>query len=333
MDHPLNILVFQPDFSKYGSAYYQHQFTEALGRVHRIFRYGPDLEGYNAQQTIHQVLDMCPFEPDLICFAAGWEIESEEIPESDPHPNLQVSSVDIPSVMVLNKEYKKLDRKFQFIQDNDIKLVFTVHHNYSLWEEEVGVPFVHFPFAVDPSYFSHHNEPKRYDLGFSGRLQPRWDDIRARLKDHLYLRWPIKSPRYWRTKVFWAEPDSNRILRYIRPQQIQDYARLMNQSKIWISTPSPIGLIGTRYYEIMSSKTLMFCSKSGAYEGLFKDGEHCVEFDLDLSDFEDKLFFYLNHEDERQEIIEKAHAHVLRNHTWVQRIEQFTNSVNQVVLR
>lgn len=180
MDNELNILVLQPDFSRYGSAYYQHQFTEALGRMHNIFRYGPSLEGYSQQHTIDQVLEICPFEPDLICFAAGWEIENEDIPEFDPHPNLQVSDVDIPSVMVLNKEYKKLDRKFQFIQDNKIRLVFTVHHNYLEWQEETGVPFIHFPFAVDPGFFSRYDEIKHYDLGFSGRLQEQWDDVRAR---------------------------------------------------------------------------------------------------------------------------------------------------------
>ena len=179
----LNILVLQPDFSQYYGAYYQHQFTEALGRVHRIFRYGPDLEGYDKGHTIEDVLRLCPFHPNLICFAAGWELENTGVPEFDPHPAIQVSKIGIPSVMVLNKEYKKLDKKFQFIQDNGIRMVFTVHHHYNRWQEQVGVPFVHFPFAVDPELFMDYGEKKRYSLGFSGALQGQWTDVRLRVKN------------------------------------------------------------------------------------------------------------------------------------------------------
>ena len=81
----LNILVLQPDFSRYTSAYYQHDFTEALGRRHQVFRYGPDRYnltevGYDRGHSIKDVLRLCPFEPDLICFAAGWEVEDPSVP-------------------------------------------------------------------------------------------------------------------------------------------------------------------------------------------------------------------------------------------------------------
>ncbi len=326
MINRLNILVLQPDFSWYVSAYYQHQFTETLGRSHRIFRYGPGLEGYDRRHTIDNVLKLCPFEPDLICFAAGWELENPDVAEFDPHPAIQVSNTGIPSVMVLNKEYKKLDKKFRFIQDNGIRMVFTVHHHYRRWQEQTGVPFVHFPFAVDPELFNDYSERKRYALGFSGQLQMQYSDIRARVKDRLFLRWPIKSPRYWRIRIFWLEgriPFVN--------QRVEDYARMMNRSKMWLSTPSPANLVGTRFYEIMAAKALLFCSGSTAYNGLFEDKTHCVLFNPDLSDFDDLFFYYLNHEDERQEIVDRAYAHVLENHTWERRIEQFTDAVGKIL--
>ena len=112
----------------------------------------------------------------------------------------------------------------------------------------------------------------------------------------------------------------------------REYARLLNRSKIWLSTPSALDLVGTRFYEIMASKTLLFCNRSDAYDGLFEDKAHCVMFDPDLSDFDDRLFYYLDHEDERLAIVEAAHAHVLKHHTWDRRIEQFTDTVRERAL-
>ena len=322
----LRILVLQPDFSRYGSAYYQYQFTQALGRAHRVYQYGPGLDGYDKRHAIEDVLQLCPFEPDLICFAAGWEIEDPAVPEYDPHPAIRTAHIAIPSVMILNKEYKKLDRKFRFIQDNGIQLVFTAHHHFYLWQNDVGVLFLRFPFAVDPELFKDHGEAKRYDLGFSGALHEQWTDLRVKIRDHLFLRHPLKAPRYWGLRIFW--PGGWR-----RRPHGDSYARLINRSRMWISTPSALELVGTRFYEIMASRTLLFCSRSDAYAGLFEDGEHCVMFEPDLSDFDDKLFHYLKHDDEREAIVERAYRHVRRLHTWERRIQEFTRAVDMLMPR
>ena len=332
MTTKLNILLLQPDFSRYNSAYYQHQFTKALGRVHQVYRYGPKLAGYDQRHTIDDVLKLCPFEPDLICFGAGWENENLDISEFDPHPAINAAKVNVPSVLVLNKEYKKLEGKFRFIQDNRIRLVFTTHHHYTRWEEQVGVPFIHFPFAVDPELFRDYGERKRYALGFSGSLHTQWLDLRGKIKEHLFLRWPIKRPRYWGMRLFWSEVGRRRVFRRVfRVPRGENYARLINRSKIWLSTPSAVDIVGTRYYEIMAAKTLLMCSRSPAYEGLFKEGTHCVMFEPDLQDFDETLGYYLEHEDARQRIVDEAYGHVLREHTWDKRIEQFTDAVMTIL--
>ena len=322
--NPIRILFLQPDFSGYRSAYYQHQFAVALGKVHQLFHYGPGFEGYEPEHTILDVLKLCPFRPDLICFGAGWERQDPAEQEFDPHPAINVADTDIPSVMILNKEYKKLDRKFQFILDNNIQIVFTTHHDHARWQDELGVKFIHFPYAVDSELFRDYGERKRYDIGFSGSLHEQWTDVRLRIKRKLYIRRPIKSPRYWRLRVFWEEWAS-------RLPKGEDYARLINSSRSWLATPSAIGLVGTRFYEIMASKALLLCNRSPVYDGLFEDGKHCVMFEPDLSDFDDKLFYYLKHEDERQAIVERAYRHVRENHTWDKRAEQFANVARELV--
>ncbi len=324
----LNVLLLQPDFSQYGAAYYQHQFTMALERVHRVFRYGRRLPHYDTNHTIEDVLNLCPFEPDLICFAAGWEVEIDESQTQAPHSSLSIGNLDIPSVMVLNKEYSNLDAKLQFIQDNELDLVFTVHQNHQGWARQTGVEFVHFPFAVDEQMFRDYGERKQYGFGFSGRLHDRWTDIRAKIKDQIFLKWPIKRPKYWYTRVFWSEGIRLPGLRFPRGDA---YVRLINRSKMWLSTPSAMEIVGTRFYEIMATRTLLFCNRSPGYQGLFEDEVHCVMFDSDLSDFDERMFYYLEHENEREEIAEAGYNHVLENHTWDRRIEQFADSVKRIL--
>ena len=102
---------------------------------------------------------------------------------------------------------------------------------------------------------------------------------------------------------------------------------MINGSKMWLATPSAIGLVGTRFYEVMASRTLLFCSRSDAYGSLFEDLKHCVMFEPDLSDFDEKLFYYLGQEDKTRAITDRGYAHVHANHTWQRRIEQFTDVV------
>lgn len=105
----------------------------------------------------------------------------------------------------------------------------------------------------------------------------------------------------------------------------------MNATKICLNTLSPLDLVGCRYYEAMASKSLLFCERSPVYQGLFKDEQHCVMFESDLSDFDDKLFYYLKHEEERQAIVERAYRHVRENHTWDKRVEQFTEAIQSLM--
>ena len=62
----------------------------------------------------------------------------------------------------------------------------------------------------------------------------------------------------------------------------------------------------------MLSKTLLFCNNMPyEYEGMFIDGENFVMYDNDLSNFYEKIDYYLNNESERNKIIESAYDKVI----------------------
>ena len=147
-----------------------------------------------------------------------------------------------------------------------------------------------------------------------------WIDIRARIKAHL------REPRLAALRQLWNEGAAGMEIG-------EPYARQINAARIWLATPSAIDLLGPRFYEVLAVGSLLFCPRSEVYGDLFEDGRHCVMFEPDLSDFDDKLLYYLAHEDERQRIAAAGRVHALANHRWEDRARLFTQTVAPLVAR
>lgn len=335
----MNILFFSQNYENY-SAYYQHDLNVAMAKHHNVFFYGPGYEGYDVQDDFTSVMSKCTLDHiDLVCFGTSWERDDHPT-EYDIHPKLEFSNATIPKALFLNKEYKKLDRKFEYIKRNRIDIVFTVHHDYKIWEEKLNVRFVKLPFAIDPNLFRDYGERKIYDLGFSGAFHEKHSDIRRRIFDRLMAREHRRLRLYlsaWHSgfEDSFRERAKRQFIRILRPGFTLstkpvfgvDYAKLINRCRIYLATTSTFDIVGTRFYEVMACRSLLFCNQTNVYEGLFEEGVHCVSFESNLSDFSEKLYYYLTHDDERERITSQAYQHVHTHHTWDRRIEDFTRSV------
>ncbi len=325
----LRILYLSPDFASYRGAFYQQDVITSLQQYHTLYLYGPGFPDYDVSVSIVAILKRCQFNPDIVCIGHGWENQRLGEP-FDLHPDLRLKECSLPKVMILNKEYKKLNEKLDYIVKNQIDLVFTHHHSAENWSKQTGVKFTHWPFAVNQRLFYDYGEEKRWDLSFTGILQNPipgvQSDVRIRIKRRIlytFWKWNITKPRYTRYRIYWGKGSL----------PAEAYSRHMNATRVCLNTLSPLDLVGTRYYEAMASKSLLFCERSPVYEGLFEDGKHCIMFENDLSDFDDKLFYYLGHDDKRNAIIESAYHYVRAHHTWDKRIEQFTKLVQNLVLK
>lgn len=343
----MRIIYLSADMSRYSAAFYQQDVMDALQTQHHVFFYGPGFPLYDSSDAISDVISKSPFgEPNLICVGHAWLTDSPQA-DVDRHPKINLSRLSVPKVMIINKEYTNLDGKLDYIVDNNIDMVFTHHHDIQYYEEKTRTKFVFWPFAVDPDKFRDFGLDKAYDLVFTGLLRnptipEQQSDVRVRVQKRLFyslgeLRL-LQRPKYRRYKFFWhAYPASNWAARVslvihddkrLPPSQ---YSRLLNASRVCFNALSPLDLVTTRYYESMAAKCLCLCPRSPVYKGLFEDRRQCVMFESDLSDFDEKLFYYLDHEDERQAIVEEAYRHVRDNHTWGKRIEQFTAAVQPLL--
>ncbi len=231
-----------------------------------------------------------------------------------------IANISQTKALFLNKEYKNLDRKLKFVKDKKIDHVFTVHHDYQKWNKECpNAKFHKIPFAFNPQIFRDYQQEKALDVGFTGNLFNKgpyigssimgknFNNVRERIFNEL------KKEALNKHSIFFGGGV------YLRGEE---YGKKINSSKVWICTPSAIDLVGTRFYEIMGCNTLLFCKNlDGIYEGLFEDGKHYVGFSDDLSDFEEKLNYYLNNDREREMIALNGHRHAMKFHTWKNRVD------------
>jgi len=343
----MNVILLAQNYENYKSGYYHDDIVRVFRRKYNCFVYGKGYPGYELKDTIEDVIAKSPFKKsdiDIIVIGTSWEIQNSNNPESDPHPNINLSQLKIPKIFFLNKEYKKLQKKFEYIKKNKFDLAISAHPKCEYWSKKIGFPFLKSHFAIDKERFEKLNKlniPKTYNFGFTGSLHKKYTDIRYKIKCEIFDNPHVKSnlglsilfkknpikPEYRKYKIYWAEWGARSLFGKSLLPTGEEYLKFLRKFKIFFSTSSAEGLVGTRFFEIMASKTLLFIPESEFYDGLFKDGVNCCIFKKDLSDFKKKLEYYLSHLEERKKICENAYQDVMKNHTYETRIEKIINKL------
>ena len=231
---------------------------------------------------------------------------------------------NITKILYLNKEYKNLNEKLNFIKNNKIDIVFTVHHDYKKWNKLCGekTKFFKLPFAYNHNVFKDYSLDKNFDIGFTGNF----------FNAPVYKESSIMGPNFnnCRERIFKLLEDEKQLkdknLKNIIGEGVylkgEQYGKTINNTKIWISTPSAIDIVGTRFYEVMGCNTLLFAKYiPGIYDGIFEPDKHFVTFKDDLSDLIEKIIFYLENDKERKEISNSGYTLVNKEHRWSNRSE------------
>ena len=66
------------------------------------------------------------------------------------------------------------------------------------------------------------------------------------------------------------------------------------------------------------------------YEGIFQDGANCVMFENDLSDFKEKLDYYLANEADRLRIVSNAYSMVVGGYTWKHMAKNLVKEIEEL---
>ncbi|MFQ5691677.1 MAG: glycosyltransferase [Nitrospinota bacterium] len=314
----MNVLFLGGNRENYVSGYYHRDFLAVVKMKNEVFCYGPGYPGYDTEDRLEDVLEKMGALPDLIVLGTAWDRDDHPT-EVDPHPAIRLDTTDIPKVMFLNKEYKKLDQRLAYIEGNGIDLVFSAVPSIVEGASAGKAVFVRLPYAVNTDLFKDYGIPQDVDFGFSGNLHRRHTDIRFAIRETL------KGPEFQSLDIYWGEWGNGATF------YGEDYARVINHCKVFLSTPSALDIVGPRFYEVMACRRLLFCPESPEYAGLFEPGRHCVTFSPDLSDFRDKLFWILENPAEREAIAARACDHVRARHSIAARAEDFEWALDAVL--
>jgi len=255
--------------------------------------------------NINSILEKAPVSFDGIVFGLGYFAQSN----LSNYQKIQgLAELNIPVVCMLHKPQNMLEQKVSFCKLNKVDILLDYFHNK---DTDIAKKVVRSWFTATPKNFHPRALPVEYDVGFSGalhgkdKIQGPTQNLRTRVGEFLN-----KSEKY---KVFW---NSGNNLDY-RIRSIEEYASQMNKCKAWLGTTGPVNDISPRYFEVALSKVLLICNDMPEVNNpVFVDGETCMTFKNDMSDFEEKLDFYLKNDQERNRVINNAYELIYNNYTW-----------------
>ena len=262
--------------------------------------------------NINEILVQIEGGVDCIIFGLGYFAQNHE----DFFKKIEgLDKLKIPVVCMIHKPQTLLDKKLHFCKINNVNLIVDSQCTYKQFEQETGIKSIRLPFTATSKIYYPRDVDKKFDIGFSGALHGKENDGRqkifgptANLRERVYEKLVAKE-----RNIFW---NSSNTMEY-RINSTEEYATKINECRVWLGTTGPVLDVSPRYFEVMLSKTLLLCNKMPEqYEDYFTDGVNCVMFNNDLSDFDEKLDYYLNNEDEMSRVIETAYDTAIDNYTW-----------------
>jgi spore maturation protein CgeB len=314
----MKILYFDPKATNIKNqmySYYNGTYSEMLKQA--------DID--IVRRPIRDIGEVLSEEHEAIVFGIGW-FAQEDLRFFQKINNLD--KVDKPVICNMHKVANQTKHKINFLQQIKANLILMspgVVDNFS--QKYNNMNFKLFPFAAHPSSFYDHGEQRIYDFGFSGAkhavdkgggIKKGFTLEKSLLRTKMTTLVENEMSDY---KYFWNCSDTPNTL---LPEA--EYARLLSSSKMWLATESPALEISPRHFEVIMSKTLLVTNEiPKPYKNIFIDGITCVEFKNDLSDFKQKIDFYLNNEEERLKIVTNAYDIFVKEHTWESRAAEIIN--------
>tara|TARA_Y100000590_G_scaffold453161_1_gene597709 strand:- start:2526 stop:3560 length:1035 start_codon:yes stop_codon:yes gene_type:complete len=343
----LKIIYLSRNISKiysnqYVSSSYQQDVINELSNNCNLYNYGPGYKDFNIKDNIEDIIKKSSFNPDAIVFGHNWLSDDDRSISISLMDNLSLMNLNIPKILILNKEYVNLKRKLEYIKNIKFDFILSHHHEVENYKKQTNLKFIFWPFACHKERFLSRDDKKEVDLFFSGILQNQYkhahqSEFRLNCLNQIYhtvFDHPLlKRRKFKKYNIIWNSVPrtlKGRILKKILGERLfdyDDYAKLIKGSKIVINSPSPIGLISPRYFECMLSKCLIFCEESNLYNNIF-DKDSFVILHENAEDLEEKLIFYLNNPKHYEKKTNDAFNEVLSKHTWKNRIDKLLDLIN-----
>lgn len=206
----------------------------------------------------------------------------------------------------------KTDDYEKFILNNDIDYIFSYFRApFHLWKDlEIYDRLIWYPPCFDPHVFNDWNIEKRWDVGNLNA---------AALEYHPFYpeRYAIHQKLVEMNDIsyYYEKHPGTGMLDPNTPLIGKSFSEAINQCKIFITTGSlQYRNFTPKYIEIMASKACLFATEPLDAEVIgLEDGVNYVRISVD--DVQDKVRYYLAHEEELNKIAENGYRFVLERYS------------------
>lgn len=282
-------------------------FRESFKRHHNVAFYGP---GYKQYISIQNAVKT--FKPNIIFSNHSGRLCKEFY---------NLNKINIPKVVrphdyynaynwntkEIKKNYKKRWKNYFQQCPFDLYLAENRLACNNMIEDNINDIVYLSPFSIETSLYKNLNLKKTVDVMASYSITSTYP-LRQEVVD-LIKSMPLKSIAGDKVVIH------------------NNYINAINRSKIFVIPNGQIKSLNMKYYEVLACGTFLLCQEPINYEELgFEKGKHFAVWN-DLNDLKEKIWYYLKHENKREEIAKNGIKLIKERHTNDIRVKEWTKIV------
>lgn len=234
-----------------------------------------------------------------------------------------LAHIDIPTGLFINDVHRLTKLRKNFIEKNDIDRLFTVVRDKFLTTyPEFAMKMEWLPNFVNTTLYKDYGLAKDINLLMMGAVNDiyplRRTILNAYQGDANFIYHSHPGYRY-----FSQEEESQHFIG-------QTYAKELNRSKIFFTSPSTLNYPVIKYFEVLACRSLLLAPAFKELEDLgFIPNFHFIP--INEHNFKEKAAYYLAQETERQQIADQGYRFVHERHTVQQRTEQLIKPIEKIL--
>lgn len=261
-----------------------------------------------------RILDSIPFEPDFIFFNDYLENGSPVVTD--------LKNLKIPFAVGLHDLHFQKPLRKAMIEKENIQHVFTFYRDkFKQWYPEFTSRMHWLPHHAHEAVYQDYQLTKDMDILLTGSVLEDFYPLRATMQMRLKNRSDfVHSPHPGYRKI--GENEKNVFVG-------KNYAKELNRSKIVLTCDSVFKYPLMKYFEITACNALLLAGYSKELGDLgFIPGVNFVA--IDELCFEEKIDYYLNHEEERKKIAHNGMMLTRERHTTKKRAREFLTKIESI---
>lgn len=264
---------------------------------------------------IHTILKQLPHRPDFILLLNDLEQYIS--------PSIKgLKYVDIPVGLFVNDVHRFTKQRANDIHKFNIEYLFTIVRdpflkNYPEFKNKMKW----FPHFVHPNIYKDYGLKKDIPMLMMGAV----NDVYPLRKEILNFYADNKQFLYWNHPGYhhFSKQEEKELLIG------ENYAKLLNRSKIFFTCPSIYRYPVLKYFEALACKTLLLAPTFKELEDLgFIPDYHFVA--INEKNFSEKAAYYLNNDAKRKQITEQGYQFVHKTHTLQIRTKQLIQTLENI---